>query len=175
MVVKTAGKRLSQRHEIEYNNLTEIAAYASYSDCINEVNMASFLPIELVSFSYSKGENKFIWKTASETNNDYFVVEYSRNGKDWVECSEHVSSVSANGYSYSVKPNMSINSLFSYFRLKQVDYNGEYSYSNVITVSFSVDNPCSKEYESSKVQIREMGGKWFRVINGELIYCENDN
>lgn len=159
-----------------FNSLREIPGYASYSDCINEVNMAALLPIELVSFSYSKGENKFIWKTASETNNDYFVVEYSRNGKDWVECSGHVSSVSANGYSYSVKPNMSINnSLFSYFRLKQVDNNGAYSYSNVITVSFSVENPCSEEYESNKVQIREMGGKWFRVINGELIYCENDN
>lgn len=160
----------------DVNNVRLIAAYRSYEDCITEKNMAALLPIELISFNYQKGNNTFVWKTASETNNDYFVVEYSRNGKDWVECSGHVSSVSANGYSYSVNPNMSINnSLFSYFRLKQVDNNGEYSYSNVITVSFSVDNPCSEEYESSKVQIREMGGKWFRVINGELIYCENDN
>ncbi|MBO7055226.1 MAG: hypothetical protein J6W37_07565 [Bacteroidales bacterium] len=38
-----------------------------------------------------------------------------------------------------------------------------------------IDNPCSEEYESHKIQLRELGGKWFRVINGELIYCENDN
>ena len=159
-----------------FADLVLIAGYKNYDDCMNEKNMAALLPIELVSFNYQKGNNTFVWKTASETNNDYFVVEYSRNGKDWVECSEHVSSVSTNGYSYSVKPNMAINnSLFSYFRLKQVDYNGEYSYSNVITVSFSVENPCSEEYESSKVQIREFGNKWFRYINGELIYCENDN
>lgn len=150
--------------------------YSSYEDCINERNMAALLPIELISFNYQKGNNTFVWKTASETNNDYFVVEYSKNGKDWVECSGHVPAVSTKGYSYSVNPNMSINnSLFSYFRLKQVDNNGEYSYSNVITVSFSVENPCSEEFESSKLQIREFGNKWFRYINGELIYCENDN
>ncbi|MBR6265643.1 MAG: hypothetical protein IKR66_03530 [Bacteroidales bacterium] len=160
----------------DINNVNLIKAYASYDDCIAEKNMASFLPIELVSFNFQKANNSFVWRTASETNNDYFVVEYSKNGKDWVECSGHVPAVSTKGYSYSVNPNMSINnSLFSYFRLKQVDNNGEYSYSNVITVSFSVDNPCSEEYESNKVQIREMGGKWFRVITGELIYCENDN
>lgn len=44
-----------------------------------------------------------------------------------------------------------------------------------IKILYDDFNPCSEEYESSKVQIREMGGKWFRVINGELIYCENDN
>jgi hypothetical protein len=44
-----------------------------------------------------------------------------------------------------------------------------------IKILYDDFNPCSEEFESSKVQIREMGGKWFRVINGELIYCENDN
>ena len=44
-----------------------------------------------------------------------------------------------------------------------------------IKILYDDFNPCSEEYESNKVQIREMGGKWFRVINGELIYCENDN
>lgn len=36
-------------------------------------------------------------------------------------------------------------------------------------------NPCSEEFEDTKIQIREAGNKWFRLINGELIYCENDN
>lgn len=36
-------------------------------------------------------------------------------------------------------------------------------------------NPCSEEFEDTKIQIREAGNKWFRYINGELIYCENDN
>ena len=36
-------------------------------------------------------------------------------------------------------------------------------------------NCCSEEYSGNKIQIRELGNKWFRLINGELIYCENDN
>lgn len=159
-----------------FETLKLIAGYASYDDCMNEVNMAALLPIELVSFSFDKCGNTFVWKTASENNNDYFVVEYSKNGKDWIECTGHVSSMSTNGYRYETRPMIAVNeSLFSYFRLKQVDYNGECSYSNVITVSFSVENPCSEEYKDTKIQLRELGGKWFRYINGELIYCENDN
>lgn len=148
----------------------------TYSQCISTVPSASFLPIELVSFSFYKSRNEFVWTTASETNNDYFVVEYSKNGKDWVECTEYVQSQSDNGYTYGTEPIMPINeSLFSYFRLKQVDLNGEFSYSDVITISFTVENPCSEEYEDSKIQIREFGNRYYRLINGELIYCENDN
>lgn len=36
-------------------------------------------------------------------------------------------------------------------------------------------NPCSKDFENTKIEIREIHGKTFRLINGELIYCENDN
>ncbi len=36
-------------------------------------------------------------------------------------------------------------------------------------------DPCDKELEHTKMQIRELGNKWFRYINGELIYCEGDN
>ena len=44
-----------------------------------------------------------------------------------------------------------------------------------IKILYDDFNPCSEEFELSKVQIREFGNKWFRYINGELIYCENDN
>lgn len=149
-----------------------IANNVSFEECMEGVS--NFLPIELVSFNFI--QDNFIWATASETNNDYFVVEYSKNGTDWIECTEQIQSKSNDGCTYNAKPSVPIsNSLFSYFRLKQVDLDGEYSYSKIITVSFQVDNPCSEEYESSKVQIKEFNNKYFRNINGKLIYCENDN
>lgn len=161
--------------DITCDGCTKYGFNVPFSECM-EGNVSSLLPIELVSFNFDKSNNEFVWTTASETNNDYFVVEYSKNGKDWVECTEHVQSQSDNGYTYGTEPIMPINeSLFSYFRLKQVDLNGEFSYSDVITISFTVENPCSEEYEDSKMQIREFGNRYYRLINGELIYCENDN
>lgn len=160
--------------DVTCDNCTLKANGVGFASCMSGEN--NFLPIVLVSFFFDKSRNEFVWTTASETNNDYFVVEYSKNGKNWVECTEHVPSQSDNGYTYGTEPIMLINeSLFSYFRLKQVDLNGEFSYSDVITISFTVENPCSEEYEDSKMQIREFGNRYYRLINGELIYCENDN
>lgn len=156
---------------------TFIPNKVSYEDCINrQFQRGSLLPIELVSFDFDKNNYEFVWTTASETNNDYFVVEYSKNGKDWVECTDHIASMSNTGYSYSTEPVIPINeSVFSYFRLKQVDMDGKYSYSNVVAVSFTVENPCSDEFLDQRIKIRELGDKYYRVINGELIYCEGDN
>ncbi|MCQ2608196.1 MAG: hypothetical protein MJ197_05865 [Bacteroidales bacterium] len=36
-------------------------------------------------------------------------------------------------------------------------------------------NPCSKDYEDTKIQFRETNKQVYRIINGKLIYCENDN
>ena len=137
-------------------------------------SISEFLPIELVSFSFE--DDIFIWETASETNNDYFVVEYSRNGKDWVECTEHIYSASDYGYTYTtVQTINTASSVFSYFRLKQVDLNGNYSYSDVIVSENKVCDPCSEKHESNKLKVKELGNRGFRNINGELIYCEGDN
>ncbi|MCK5370251.1 MAG: hypothetical protein KAQ62_16935, partial [Cyclobacteriaceae bacterium] len=46
------------------------------------------LPIELLYFSAEQGEDSKVnieWATASETDNDYFIVERSVNGMDWEE------------------------------------------------------------------------------------------
>lgn len=45
------------------------------------------LPIELIDFEViCKGQNAtFYWSTASEKNNDYFGIEFSKDGNDWLE------------------------------------------------------------------------------------------
>ena len=172
----TGNKDHISKYDVQYLEGADLIPTAvSYKDCINrQFVQGSLMPIELVSFEYKDG--KFIWTTASETNNDYFAVEYSGNGYDWVECTEHIGSLSNVGYTYSTVPIIQINkSLFSYFRLKQVDLDGKSSYSRVIAISFFIENPCSDEYEGTKIQIRELRGKWFRRIDGGLIYCDKDN
>lgn len=150
------------------------SAYIAAMDALNENK--ELLPIVLVSFSYEVSLNEFLWETASEYHNAYFVVEYSQNGRDWFECTEHVASMSTTGYVYTIAPNVYVrNALVIYFRLKQVDYNGECSYSSIESVTFSVNRPCSEEYSTSKIQIRELAYGWYRIVNNKLVYCESDN
>lgn len=93
------------------------------------------LPIELLSFDASCNESvELKWQTSSEINNDYFVIEKSYNAAVWYE----VGIVEGSGNSekiieYSWEENIT-NLSNSYYRLKQVDYDGYYSFSNYINV-----------------------------------------
>lgn len=71
------------------------------------------------------------WSTASEENNDYFTIERSFNGVSWVA----IGKVNGAGTTtvenfYSFEDKKPVEGI-SYYRLKQTDYNGEYSYSSV--------------------------------------------
>ncbi len=90
-------------------------------------NTTSLLPVELLSFTpQCIGKSGLIrWVTASETNNSHFIIERSVNGVDFTDIS-HVqgsgNSSELTEYSYvdPQKPEGTV-----YYRLKQVDYNGE--------------------------------------------------
>lgn len=94
------------------------------------------LPVTLVRFASEQSDNgiDIFWETASEINNDYFVLERSLNAIDF----ERIAVISGAGNSNSNK----IYSYFDhnhydahvYYRLKQVDFDGQFSYSNVISV-----------------------------------------
>lgn len=97
---------------------------------------SSVLPIDLLSFDASL--NKTIvdinWTTASETNNHFFTIERSENGADFIK----TGTVNGAGNSivkrsYSLKDINSPSSIV-YYRLKQTDYDGKYTYSPVIAV-----------------------------------------
>jgi len=146
-----------------------IAAYSSYEDCMNEKNMAIFLPISLTYFKING--NKFEWKTESETNNDFFVVEYSSNGTDFTECTYQISSASTTGYTYTAEPIIDISgSLFSYFRLKQVDYDGNFSYSDIIVKSYKAEQQRQQFLRANILGQYSDKNSNIRVHNGELRY-----
>ncbi|MBL4705736.1 MAG: hypothetical protein JKY54_14520, partial [Flavobacteriales bacterium] len=98
------------------------------------------LPVELLSFNAVLNENKveLTWTTASEVNNDYFVIEKSPNGIFWEEVSQMT------GAGNSVQLLEYFDTDFepftgkSYYRLKQVDFNGEFSYSNIVPINYTV-------------------------------------
>lgn len=94
------------------------------------------LPIELLSFtgSCAEGRNMIGWSTATETNNNYFTLEKSDDGKKF----ESFATVNGAGNSTSVLDySYPDNSPYSgtYYRLRQTDYNGSSKTSQVIFVA----------------------------------------
>ncbi len=89
------------------------------------------LPIELLYFNAKLKNNQVYlnWATASETNNDFFTIERSTDINSW----EAIATINGQGNSTEVNHYSVIDknplSGTSYYRLKQTDYDGKYSYS----------------------------------------------
>lgn len=104
------------------------------------------LPVELASFSVSlNGSSSLLkWTTATELNSSKFIVEKKLNNR-WVE----IATVKAAGNSSTIK-NYSYSDLnpgygnFSY-RLKIVDFDGSYVYSNAVNIDIATPNVWSLE------------------------------
>lgn len=99
--------------------------------------LGSGLPIELISFevNWLNRIANITWRTASETNNDYFVLEKSLSGLDF----EFLSLVEGAGTSNTIRHYSDLDDYpyqnGTYYRLKQTDYDGNYSYSPIIYLS----------------------------------------
>ena len=97
------------------------------------------LPVELVSFSAVAKGNKVIlnWETATEVNNYGFEIHRRANEDDWITLGfvdGHGNSNSPKIYSFSDN-NPTGGTKFSY-RLKQIDNDGTYEYSDIVEVEF---------------------------------------
>jgi len=97
---------------------------------------SSYVPVELVSFT-GKTENDIVileWITASELNNYGFEIQRLIDNNQW----KKVGFVPGKGTStetnyYSFSELITYNEEISY-RLKQIDYDGSYIYSQIITI-----------------------------------------
>lgn len=120
----------------------------SYSDAVSQLGIGMtlvVLPIELLSFSgYNNGNvNELVWQTASEFNSDYFDLERSFSGIDY----ESIGQLSAAGFSQiesdyhftDQKPNRGLN----YYRLKAVDRDNSYTYSNIVLIQLKANGTIS--------------------------------
>lgn len=144
----------------EYNNQNSPSTFYTVSSEMVASTFCSVLPIELVSFECSIENDKINlnWQTASELNNDYFTIERSKNGFDW----NAIKTIDGAGNSSSLLNYSTIDlnpyKRISYYRLKQTDFDGEYSYSN--TVSVDIQNVANNKIEiypnptSNKITIK---------------------
>lgn len=97
---------------------------------------SSPLPVELLQFNANKSDEAIVlnWATASELNNNYFDIEKSLNGIDFYTIGRvggAGTSTEIKTYSYTNRNIAPIN----YYRLKQVDFDGEFEYSKTVKVA----------------------------------------
>lgn len=100
------------------------------------------VPVELTSFEAVYAQNKvnLTWSTASEENNDFFAVEKSLDGKVFEVLGEVQgagTTIEAQEYSYT---DMNITAKTNYYRLKQVDFDGTFAYSDIVVVEATGSN-----------------------------------
>lgn len=96
----------------------------------------TILPVDYISFTGDSRDkdNILYWSTASEINNDYFLVEKSSNGFNFETIGrlEGIGTTTETSQYSFVDSEIEIGTC--YYRLKQVDKDGAYEYSKVISL-----------------------------------------
>jgi hypothetical protein len=138
--VRVANEYRSQDWIItEYVNQTTPTAYFSFGPEVNAVINCSPLPVGITAFNVVKSENRSAlatWETVTEVNNDFFILERSPDAMQFTPIAQIDGAGNSNitqHYSYidhDTYPGT------SYYRLKQVDFNGDWFYSEIRSVDF---------------------------------------
>ncbi|MBL0340994.1 MAG: T9SS type A sorting domain-containing protein [Bacteroidetes bacterium] len=146
---------------------------------------SSPLPIELVSFEVKKAGSTaaIMWQTASEINNDYFTVERSDDGVNF----ELLLKVDGAGNSTSVRSYSAIDQSplkgINYYRLKQTDFDGKFTYSEIKSIyfgkgqTFSVyPNPVASNSDFT-ISVPDKAEYSISIIEltGKIIYSEKNS
>ncbi|HEX9252163.1 MAG TPA: T9SS type A sorting domain-containing protein [Ignavibacteriaceae bacterium] len=124
---------------LDYSPGNQMLRAGTHGRGVYEAFVDFSIPVELISFAANQQDKKVVlnWRTATETNNSHFEVERKFKNQDW----EKLDIVAGAGtitefrnYFYEDDfESLPYNGTVLY-RLKQVDYNGTFEYSNVISV-----------------------------------------
>lgn len=162
--------------------VTSVFEQFNAPDVISTDDCGIVLPIELIDFSATKIDNSVLleWMTASELNSDYFELERARDGLHF----ETIATVNGAGNSNSVleysyldlSPSFGTN----YYRLKQTDFDGEFSVSDIEVVRMESDeitiypNPTSglliieNHADLKRVSVADVNGKVLQIFNNNF-------
>lgn len=144
-----------------------------YMDNFKGTEIAA-LPVEMSSFSgiNSAEGTTLVWSTLSEVNNSHFEIQRSVDGKVWNTIGQvEGAGNSQSELNYEFLDGNVVNEI-SYYRIKQVDFDGAFKYSN--TISFNSGSAEAKltvmsngkapivsvnGIENAEIQILSMMGK----------------
>lgn len=166
-----------------YGNLTGFTLSGNLS------GINTNLPIVLTYFTVSANQDcvTIHWQTASEENNNYFTIERSVNAVDF----DSILTINGAGNSTATL-NYSANDYYpvegtAYYRLKQTDFDGKYSSSDIISVQYarnhsfelSILDISPMPYNNENLTLYMKGiieGEQMTItimaVNGQLVYNE---
>ena len=116
------------------NNPTQITF--SQTGGLATTNCAIVLPVTLKSFEVSNtnNTNELSWTTASEKNNDHFIIEHSTNGMQWNEVERVLGAGNSSSENTYITFHGDFKNQINYYRLKQVDFNGTINIHDIISI-----------------------------------------
>lgn len=123
-----------------YYEMDDITSFSCDTGGYSVNDGALLLPVVLLNFTATEVENSYVrldWSTAAEINNEGFEVERSMDGINcetigWVEGNGN--STLINTYSYN---DMGAVSGINYYRLKQIDFDGEFEYTYIVSANLN--------------------------------------
>ncbi|OFX17738.1 MAG: hypothetical protein A2033_04280, partial [Bacteroidetes bacterium GWA2_31_9] len=163
------------------NNYTFNTAATNNTTRLKLIFDTNPLPITLLSFTAecNNKNTELQWITASEINNNYFIIEKSSDGTNFYE----VSKINGKGNSNKVTTynytDLTFSEDINYYRLKQVDIDGKYSFSKTIVNSCNPSKEPIVFYENNKINILNIDDTYISIslidLQGKTIYKESIN
>lgn len=164
------------------------------SFAVDDVQLSTIsLPITLLSFTgnqLNNNTNLLKWITSSEINNDFFTLEHSTNANKFIAFGTVKGAGNSNTtLFYDFIDEHPLNGI-NYYRLKQTDFDGKYSYSDVVAIK-SNDNEYNINYanqnlfvssslneEKATIEIYDLLGKLVysnSLLSNQIISTSNYN
>jgi photosystem II stability/assembly factor-like uncharacterized protein len=113
-----------------------ITQFAAQGSGLYKMGSDFFVPVELTSFTANVSENEIIlnWTTATELNNNGFEIEKSTDNENFTKIGfvpGFGTTSDSHTYDFIISE---FSSGIQYYRLKQIDFDGSYTYTNSVEV-----------------------------------------
>lgn len=144
-------------------------------------------PIELLSFGATRNNDQVVlnWETAFEENNDFFTIERSHDARSFIA----VGKVNSKGNSqkaqtYQFTDERPMRNTSNFYRLKQTDLDGSFSYSQIVEVGMEdhtfdfFPNPARRgEKLNVYLNMKTQSNVTLQLINtmGQVLAAKNIN
>lgn len=132
---------------------------------------STVLPIELVNFTGQTfgTKNRLQWISATEKNNDYYSLERSTDGVNWITIHKIIGAGNSTKQVLYKIDDLSFEPTLNYYRLKQTDFDGQSTYFKILVI----DN--STKSNSQIIKITDLLGRVvpFEFEGPRLIFYSN--